>query len=280
MNSKASHTGNPNQWRKSKMNTKIKDERNTMKNGKLNGKVAVVTGASKGIGADIVKQFAAEGAAVVVNYASSKEGADRVVDQIAKRGGRAIAVRANVARKADIEHLFVEAKKAFGKIDILVNNAGVYDWSPLEEITEEQFHKHFDVNVLGLLLATQEAVKQFDSTGGNIINISSTVTSLTPPSSSVYTGTKGAVDAITRTLAKELGPRKIRVNAINPGLVETEGVRSAGFDQGDLRKSIEAETPLGRIGQPEDIAPAAVFLASSDSAWVTGETLRVAGGLR
>jgi 3-oxoacyl-[acyl-carrier protein] reductase len=262
------------------MNTKIKDERNTMKDGKLNGKVAVVTGASKGIGADIAKQFAAEGAAVVVNYASSKEGADRVVDQIAKRGGRAIAVRANVARKADIEHLFVEAKKAFGKLDILVNNAGVYDWSPLEEITEEQFHKHFDVNVLGLLLATQEAVKQFDSTGGNIINISSTVTSLTPPSSSVYTGTKGAVDAITRTLAKELGPRKIRVNAINPGMVETEGVRSAGFDQGDLRKSIEAQTPLGRIGQPEDIAPAAVFLASSDSAWITGETLRVAGGLR
>ena len=255
------------------MNTKIKDERNTMKNGKLNGKVAVVTGASKGIGADIAKQFAAEGAAVVVNYASSKEGADRVVDQIAKRGGRAIAVRANVARKADIEHLFAEAKKAFGKIDILVNNAGVYDWSPLEEITEEQFHKHFDVNVLGLLLATQEAVKQFDSTG-------STVTSLTPPGSSVYTGTKGAVDAITRTLAKELGPRKIRVNAINPGMVETEGVRAAGFDQGDLRKSIEAQTPLGRIGQPDDIAPAAVFLASSDSAWITGETLRVAGGLR
>ena len=251
-----------------------------MKNGKLNGKVAVVTGASKGIGADIAKQFAAEGAAVVVNYASSKEGADRVVDQIAKRGGRAVAVRANVARKADIEHLFAEAKKAFGKIDILVNNAGVYDWSPIEEITEEQFHKHFDVNVLGLLLATQEAVKQFDSTGGNIINVSSTVTSLTPPGSSVYTGTKGAVDAITRTLAKELGPRKIRVNSINPGLVETEGVRAAGFDQGDLRKSVEAPTPLGRIGQPDDVARAAVFLASCDSAWFTGETLRVAGGLR
>jgi 3-oxoacyl-[acyl-carrier protein] reductase len=251
-----------------------------MKNGKLNGKVAVVTGASKGIGADIARKLAAEGAAVVVNYASSKEGADRVVDQIAKRGGRAVAIRANVAKKADVEHLFAEAKKAFGKIDILVNNAGVYDWSPLEEITEEQFHKHFDVNVLGLLLATQEAVKQFDSTGGNIINISSTVTSVTPPSSSVYTGTKGAVDAITRTLAKELGPRKIRVNAINPGMVETEGVRAAGFDKGDLRKSVEAQTPLGRIGQPEDIAPAAVFLASADSAWITGETLRVAGGLR
>jgi len=175
-----------------------------MKNGKLAGKIAVVTGASKGIGADIAKQFAAEGAAVVVNYASSKEGADRVVDEIAKRGGKAIAVQANVAKKAEI--------------DILVNNAGVYDWSPLEEITEEQFHKHFDVNVLGLLLATQEAVKHFGSTGANIINISSTVTSLTPPSSSVYTGTKGAVDAITRTLAKELGPRKIRVNAIAGGL--------------------------------------------------------------
>jgi len=247
---------------------------------KLDGKVAIVTGASKGIGAAIAKQFAAEGAAVVVNYASSKEGADRVVDQIAKRGGKAIAVRANVARKTDVQHLFAEAKKSFGKIDVLVNNAGVYDWSPLEEITEEQFHKHFDINVLGLLLATQEAVRQFDSTGGNIINISSTVTSLTPPSSSVYTGTKGAVDAITRTLAKELGPRKIRVNAINPGMVETEGVRAAGFDQGDLRKSIEAQTPLGRIGQPEDIAPAAVFFASDDSEWITGETLRIAGGLR
>ncbi|PYL47871.1 MAG: oxidoreductase, partial [Verrucomicrobia bacterium] len=210
---------------------------------------------------------------------TSKEGADRVVDQITKRGGTAVAVQANVAKKAEVERLFSATKRAFGKLDILVNNAGVYDWSPLEEITEEQFHKHFDVNVLGLLLATQEAVKQFDSTGGNIINISS-ITSLTPPSSSVYTGTKGAVDAITRTLAKELGPRKIRVNAINPGMVETEGVRAAGFDQGDLRKSIEAQTPLGRIGQPEDIAPTAVFLASSDSAWITGETLRVAGGLR
>jgi 3-oxoacyl-[acyl-carrier protein] reductase len=247
---------------------------------KLDGKVVVVTGGSKGIGAEIAKQFAAEGAAVVVNYASSKEGADRVVDEIAKRGGKALAVQANVARKAEVERLFSATKQAFGKLDILVNNAGVYDWSPLEEITEEQFHKHFEVNVLGLLLATQEAVKQFGSTGGNIINISSTVTSLTPPGSSVYTGTKGAVDAITRTLAKELGSRKIRVNAINPGMVDTEGVRAAGFDQGDLRKSVEAQTPLGRIGQPDDIAPAAVFLASSDSAWITGETLRVAGGLR
>jgi 3-oxoacyl-[acyl-carrier protein] reductase len=247
---------------------------------KLAGKVAVVTGASKGIGADIAKHLAAEGADVVVNYSSSKEGADQVVDEIAKRGGKAIAVQGNVAKKSEVARLFATAKKAFGKIDILVNNAGVYDWSPIEEITEEQFHRQFDVNVLGLLLATQEAVKQFDSAGGNIINISSTVTSLTPPGSSIYTGTKGAVDAITRTLAKELGPRNIRVNAINPGLVETEGVRAAGFDQGDLRKGIEAQTPLGRIGQPDDIAPAAVFLASSDSKWITGETLRVAGGLR
>ena len=251
-----------------------------MKNGKLNGKVAVVTGASKGIGADIAKQFAAEGAAVVVNYASSKEGADRVVDQIAKRGGRAIAVRANVARKADIEHLFVEAKKAFGKIDILVNNAGVYDWSPIEEITEEQFHKHFDVNVLGLLLVTQEAVKHFNPAGGSIINISSTTTSITPPTTAVYTGTKGAVDAITRTLAKELGPRKIRVNAINPGMIETEGVVSGGFSEGEFRKTIEAQAPLGRIGQVDDVAPTAVFLASADAKYITGETLRVAGGLR
>jgi 3-oxoacyl-[acyl-carrier protein] reductase len=251
-----------------------------MKNGKLNGKVAVVTGASKGIGAEIAKQLAAEGAAVVVNYASSKSDADKVVDKIAKAGGKAVAVQANVATKAEVERLFSTAKKAFGKVDVLINNAGVYDWSPIEEITEGQFHKHFDVNVLGLLLVTQEAVKQFDSSGGSIINISSTVTSLTPPNSSVYTGTKGAVDAITRTLAKELGPRNIRVNAINPGMVETEGVIAAGFNEGELRKGIEAQTPLGRIGQPEDIAPAAVFFASDDSKWVTGETLRVAGGLR
>jgi 3-oxoacyl-[acyl-carrier protein] reductase len=247
---------------------------------KLDGKVAVVTGASKGIGAAIAKHLAAEGAAVVVNYASSKEGADHVVDEIAKRGGKAIAVRANVASKAEVEQLFAATKKAFGKIDILVNNAGIYELSPLEEITEEHFHKHFDVNVLGLIFATQEAVKQFDPAGGSIINISSTATSLTPPNTSVYTATKGAVDAITRTLAKELGSRNIRVNAINPGMVETEGVRAAGFDKGDFRKQIEAQTPLGRIGQPHDIAPAVVFLASSEAAWITGETLRIAGGLR
>jgi 3-oxoacyl-[acyl-carrier protein] reductase len=251
-----------------------------MKNGKLNGKVAVVTGASKGIGASIAKHLAAEGAAVAVNYASSKEGADKVVDEITKRGGKAIAIQGDVAKKKDIERLFAETKKAFGKIDILVNNAGVYEWSALEEITEEQFHKHFNVNVLGLLLATQEAIKHFDSAGGSIINISSAVTSLTPPTSSVYTSTKGAVDAITRTLAKELGPRKIRVNAINPGLIETEGVITGGFNEGELRKGIEAQTPLGRIGQTDDIAPAAVFLASSDARYITGETIRIAGGLR
>lgn len=250
-----------------------------MKNGKLNGKVAVVTGASKGIGADIARHLAAEGGIVVVNYASSKEDADRVVDEITKRGGRAIAIQANVAKKMEVERLFSAAKKAFGRIDILVNNAGVYEFSPLEEITEEHFHKHFDVNVLGLLLATKEALKHFDSAGGSIINISSAVTSITPPSSSVYTATKGAVDAITRTLAKELGPRNIRVNAINPGMVETEGLLAGGFLE-TFRGPIEAQTPLGRIGQPDDIAPAAVFLASSDSAWITGETLRIAGGLR
>jgi 3-oxoacyl-[acyl-carrier protein] reductase len=247
---------------------------------KLAGKIAVVTGASKGIGADIAKHLAAAGAAVVVNYASSKEGADRAVDEITKRGGKAIAVQANVAKKADVERLFSATEKALGKIDILVNNAGIYEFAALEEITEQQFHKHFDVNVLGLLLATQEAVRHFNPNGGSVINISSAVTSLTPPNTSVYTATKGAVDAITRTLAKELGPRKIRVNAINPGMIETEGVVSAGFNEGEFRKGVEAQTPLGRIGQPDDIAPAAVFLASSDAKYITGETLRIAGGLR
>jgi 3-oxoacyl-[acyl-carrier protein] reductase len=247
---------------------------------KLAGKVAIVTGASKGIGAAIAKQFAAEGAAVVVNYASSKEGADRVVDEIAKRGGKALAVQANVANKKDIERLFAETKKAFGQLDILVNNAGVYEFVPLEDVTEEHFHKHFDVNVLGLILTTQEAVKHFDSGGGSIINISSVASTAATPNASVYSATKAAVDAVTRTLAKELGPRKIRVNALNPGMVETEGVRAAGITESDFRKQVEAQTPLGRIGQPEDIGPAAVFLASSDGAWITGETLRVAGGLR
>ena len=247
---------------------------------KLAGKVAVVTGASKGIGAAIAKQLGAEGAAVVVNYSSSREGADRVVNQIAAGGGKAVAVQANMAKQSDIERLFAEAKKAFGRLDILVNNAGVYEFSPLENVTEEQFHKHFNLNVLGLVLASKEAAKYFDGAGGSIINISSVVSSLTPPQASVYTATKGAVDAITRTLAKELGPRKIRVNAINPGMVDTEGIRAGGYAESDLRKQLEAITPLGRIGQVEDIAPAAVFFASSDSQWITGETLRIAGGLR
>jgi len=251
-----------------------------MKDGKLKGKVAVVTGASKGIGAGIAKEFAAEGAAVVVNYSSAKEDADRVVDEITKRGGKAVAVQGNVAKKADVERLFAAAKKEFGKIDILVNNAGVYEFLPLDEITEQHFHKQFDVNVLGLLLATQEAVKHFGSAGGNVVNVSSLASSLTPPTASVYAATKAAVDAITRSLAKELGPRKIRVNSVNPGMVVTEGAVAGGYTEGDMRKNFEPQTPLGRIGQTEDVAPAAVFFASDDSKWITGETLVIAGGLR
>jgi 3-oxoacyl-[acyl-carrier protein] reductase len=251
-----------------------------MKNEKLNGKVAVVTGASKGIGAGIAKEFAAEGASVVVNYASSKSDADKVVDEIAKAGGKAVAVQGNVAKKSDVEKLFAAAKKAFGKIDILVNNAAVYDFKPLEELTEDEFHREFNVNVLGLILATQEAVKHFGADGASVINISSLVSTVTPPNSAIYTGTKGAVDAITRVLAKELGPKKIRVNAINPGMVVTEGYQTVGMPGSDFEKQGVAQTPLGRVGQPNDVAPVAVFLASSDSAWITGETLRVAGGLR
>ncbi len=247
---------------------------------KLAGKVAVVTGASKGIGASIAKHLAAEGAAVVVNYASSKEGADNVVAEISAEGGKAVAVKANVAKKADIGQLFAETKRAFGRVDILVNNAGIYEFSPLEGITEEHFHKQFDLNVLGLLLTTQEAVRHFGPTGGSIINISSSASTLTPPNTSVYSATKGAVDAVTRSLAKELGPRKIRVNAINPGMVVTEGVRAAGLHESDFRKQLESQTPLGRIGDVRDIAPAAVFLASGDSAWITGETFVITGGLR
>ena len=247
---------------------------------KLKGKVAIVTGASKGIGASIAKHLTDEGAAVVVNYASSKEDADRVVAEIARDGGRAIAVHADVTKQADIHRLFAETKKAFGRLDILVNNAGVYEFSPLEDVTEEHFHKQFDLNVLGLILASKEAVRYFDSAGGSIINISSGASTLTPPNTSVYSATKAAVDAVTRSLAKELGPRNIRVNAINPGMVETEGVHAAGFAESDFRKQLEAQTPLGRIGQTQDIAPAAVFLASRDAAWITGETLLIAGCLR
>jgi 3-oxoacyl-[acyl-carrier protein] reductase len=246
---------------------------------KLAGKVAVVTGASKGIGAAIAQHLAAEGAAVVVNYASSKAGAERVVADITGKGGRAIAVQADVSKQADVRRLFAETKKAFGRLDVLVNNAGIYEFAPIEEVTPEHFHKQFDLNVLGLLLTTQEAVKYLGK-GGSVINLSSVVATAAPPAGSVYSATKAAVDAVTRSLAKELGPRQIRVNAINPGMVETEGLHSAGLSSGDFRKQLEAQTPLGRIGQPQDIAPAAVFLASGDSGWITGETLTIAGGYR
>jgi 3-oxoacyl-[acyl-carrier protein] reductase len=245
---------------------------------KLEGKVAVVTGASKGIGAEIAKQFAAEGAAVVVNYSSSPEGAQRVVSEITKNGGKAIAVKANLAEKADIEKLFTETKKAFGKLDILVNNAGVYEFLPLENVNEEHFHKQFNLNVLGLVLASKEAAKYFNG-DGSIINISSIASTAAPATASVYSATKGAVDTITKSLAKELGPRKIRVNAINPGMVVTEGVQAAGMEDSAFRRDLESRTPLGRIGKVGDIAPAAVFFASNDSSWITGETLVIAGGL-
>jgi 3-oxoacyl-[acyl-carrier protein] reductase len=246
----------------------------------LKDKVAIVTGASKGIGAAIAEHLAAAGAAVVVNYASSKEGADRVVTEITRQGGKAVAVQANVAKHADIARLFADTKKAFGRLDILVNNAGIYEFSPLEGVTEEQFHKHFDLNVLGLLLASKEAMRHFDAAGGSIINISSEASTLAPANTSVYSATKAGVDAVTRSLATELGPRNIRVNSINPGMVDTEGVRAAGLADSDFRKEIEAHTPLGRIGRPEDIAPVAVFLASPAAGWITGETLLVTGGRR
>jgi 3-oxoacyl-[acyl-carrier protein] reductase len=252
---------------------------NTTSN-KLAGKVAVVTGASKGIGAAIAKQLAADGAAVIVNYASSKSGADKVVKEITAQGGKAIAVQADVAKQSDIGRLFAETKKAYGRLDVLVNNAGVYEFLPLEQITEDHFHKQFNVNVLGLILTTQAAVKQFGADGGSIINLSSVASTAAPPGASVYSATKGAVDTLTKSLAKELGSRKIRVNAINPGMVETEGVHAAGFVGSDFQKQTEAQTPLGRIGQPEDIATVAAFLASTDSGWITGETLYAAGGFR
>jgi 3-oxoacyl-[acyl-carrier protein] reductase len=247
---------------------------------KLEGKVAVVTGASKGIGASIAKALAGEGASVVVNYSSSKQDADRVVADIVGHGGKAIAVQGDVAKQAHIERLFSEAQKAFGRLDILVNNAGVYQFSPLEEVTEDFFHRQFNVNVLGLLLTTKEAVKHMASDGGSVINIGSGASSMRPPNSTVYTASKAAVDAITGVLAKELGPRKIRVNSINPGMIETEGVHAAGFIGSDFQKMVESQAPLGRVGQPDDISPTAVYLASSDSKYMTGETLLVSGGLR
>jgi 3-oxoacyl-[acyl-carrier protein] reductase len=247
---------------------------------RLKNKVAVVTGASKGIGAGIAKSFAEEGASVVVNYASSKEGADRVVAEIVEKGGKAVAVQGDVSKASDVRRIFAETKKAYGTLDVLVNNAGIYEFAPLDEITEDHFHRQFNTNVLGLILATQEAVKLFGAEGGSVINIGSTVSSITPPTTAVYTATKGAVDAVTHVLAKELGPKKIRVNSINPGMVETEGVHTIGFIGSDFQKQLESQTPLGRIGQPDDISPIAVFLASADSGWLTGETLLASGGLR
>lgn len=247
---------------------------------KLENKVALVTGASKGIGAGIAKSLAAEGAAVVVNYASAKAGAEKVVADIVAAGGKAVAIQGDVSKAADVERLYAETKNVFGDIDVLVNNAGVYEFGAIEAITEEHYHRQFNTNVLGLLLVTQSAVKSFGERGGAIINISSTVTRITPPGSAVYTATKGAVDSITQVLSKELGPKGIRVNSINPGMVETEGAHSAGFIGGDLQKQLEPQVPLGRIGQPDDISPIAVFLASDDSGWLTGETIIASGGMR
>jgi 3-oxoacyl-[acyl-carrier protein] reductase len=247
---------------------------------KLENKVAVVTGASKGIGAGIAKSLAAEGASVVVNYASSKDGADKVVAEIVSNGGKAIAVKGDVSNADDVKYLFAETKKAYGDVNILVNNAGIYKFGGIEEVTAEEFHRQFNTNVLGLLLATQEAVSSFGENGGSVINIGSVVSRITPPGSSIYTATKGAVDSITQVLSKELGPKKIRVNSINPGMVETEGTHTAGIMGSDFQTYAESTTPLGRIGQPDDIAPIAVFLASDDSRWLTGETVLAGGGTR
>jgi 3-oxoacyl-[acyl-carrier protein] reductase len=246
---------------------------------KLAGKVAVVTGASKGIGAAIAKALAAEGAAVVVNYASSKTGADALVEAIVKTGGKAVAVRGDVSKADQAQGVIEAAVKAFGRLDVLVNNSGVYEFAPIEAVTEDHYRKMFDVNVLGVLLTTQAAVKHLGE-GGSVINISSAVTSILPPQSAVYTGSKGAVDAITGVLAAELGPRKIRVNAINPGVVETEGTHAAGFIGSEFESNAVSQTPLGRTGQPDDIAAVAVFLASDDARWLTGEKLTASGGLR
>ena len=245
---------------------------------KLTGKIAVVTGASKGIGAGIAKELAAQGASVVVNYSSSKEGADKVVAAIVQAGGKAIAIGGSVAKAAEVDTLFAEVKKAYGQIDILVNNAGVYAMTPMGQITEEAIEHMFSVNVTGLLLATQTALPLFPAEGGSIINIGSIASVAGTPTMSVYNGTKGAVDSITLTLAKELGPKNIRVNAINPGITVTEG--SASFAEGDFANALIAQTPLQRLGQPEDIALAVALLASDDARWITGDLIQVSGGLR
>jgi 3-oxoacyl-[acyl-carrier protein] reductase len=248
--------------------------------GELEGKVAIVTGASKGIGAAIAKGLGAAGAAVVVNYASSREGADRVVAEITSKGGRAVAVQGDVAKAADVRRLFEETQRAFGTLDVLVNNAGVYQLEPIESVVEDAFHRQFNTNVLGPILAIQEAVKYFGPKGGSVINISSVASTSAPPNSVVYSATKGALDTVTQVLAKELGPRRIRVNTIAPGGVETEGVHAAGLIGSDFEKQIVAGTPLGRFGQPEDIAGVAVFLASDAAGWVTGERIGASGGFR
>jgi 3-oxoacyl-[acyl-carrier protein] reductase len=248
--------------------------------GKLSNKVAIVTGASKGIGAAIAKAFGAAGASVVVNYARGREDAERVVSEIVAKDGKAIAIQANVADADDVKRLFVEARKAFGRLDVLVNNAGIYQFAPLEEVTEAEFHRQFNTNVLGPLLTTREALGYFGPDGGNVINVSSVVSEKPTATTSVYSATKGALDAITRVLSHELSTRKIRVNTIAPGGVETEGVRELGMLGSDFEKHIVAQTPLGRLGQPDDIAPVAVFLASDESRWLTGERVVASGGLR
>jgi 3-oxoacyl-[acyl-carrier protein] reductase len=245
---------------------------------KLAGKVAIVTGSSKGIGASIATHLAAEGAAVVVNYVSDKTGADKIVAAITKAGGKALAVKANVAKKTDIEHLVAETIRQFGPIDVLVNNAGIFEFKPLEEITEDHFHRQFDLNVLGLLLMTQQAVKHFNPAGGSVINISSLASIEGLAGAAVYASTKAAVDAITKVLGRELGARKIRVNSVNPGLTETEGMHTAGFMTPEIQQSVAAKTSLGRIGQPDDMARAVVFFATADSDWISGQTLFVTGG--
>jgi 3-oxoacyl-[acyl-carrier protein] reductase len=247
---------------------------------RLQGKVAVVTGASKGIGAGIAKALAAEGAAVVVNYSTSKEGADSVVRQITSEGGKAIAVQGDMSKAADVQRLFKETTSSYGSLDILVNNAGVFKFEPLEAVREEEFHREFNTNVLGPILAIQEGLKHFGPDGGSVINISSVASQLTPPNSVVYSATKGALDSVTRVLAKELGPRKIRVNTLAPGGVETEGAHAAGVMGSDFEREMIAKTPLGRFGQPDDIARVAVFLASTDSSWLTGERIAASGGLQ
>lgn len=248
--------------------------------GKLTGKTAVVTGASKGIGAGIAKTFGKEGANVVVNYARSKDDAEKVAAEITKAGGKAITVQADVSKQADVDRLFAETRKAFGTLDILVNNAGVYEFAPIDQVTESSYRKMFDLNVLGTVLSAQAAVKSMNGNGGSIINVSSVVALTPAPSASIYSATKGAVDVITRTLALELGPRKIRVNSLSPGLVETEGTRAVGTSDGEFKAITVSRTPLGRVGEVDDIAKVALFLASDDSGWITGEVLPVGGGAR